>query len=70
MNNHENLRKPMKTDMFLHMLAGFYRFYLSAGLRTSGTPGQVLKIKKELMKLEHAGRNGGGRNGGGRARVF
>ena len=22
------------------------------------------KIKKELMKLEHAGRNGGGRNGG------
>ena len=27
------------------------------------------KIKKELIKLEHAGRNGGGRNGG-RAGVF
>ena len=52
-------------------MLGFYKFYLSPGVRTSGTPGQVLtKIKKELMKLEHAGRNGGGRNGGGRARVF
>ena len=54
-----------------YIFLAFYRVYLSPGVRTSGTPGQVLKkIKTELMKSEHAGRNGGGRNGGGRARVF
>ena len=40
--------------------------YIFLAYPSSGTK----KIKKELMKSEHAGRNGGGRNGGGRARVF
>ena len=47
------------------MSLAFCRLFLSAGVYSSGTPGQVLKkIKKEVMKLEHAGGNGGGRNGG------
>ena len=38
-----------------YIFLAFHRFYLSPGVRISGTPGQVLKNQKGTIKLEHAG---------------
>ena len=53
-----------------YIFLAFQRFYLSPGVRTSGSPGQVLKDQRGKPKEEHAGRIGGGRDGNGRARIF